>query len=262
MKLLFENWRKYLNESNSGVVVAIFGPSGCGKSRQKDIFKKHGFKELISLVTRPPRGESDAEYEFTTEEDWLKEYEEGNLVNTNKYGGNYYGIRLDDLLSTDKAVLITDETSIDGSKGKEDLKNVAKKHGKTLILAFCAPPDGEELEKRHLDRLESGEYKNKEEYEERLRKAKEEASNIESKIENIGINFYKLYNDDDSEELALKFAQNGEDLEEDFQDDVKKDHPKEKKRLIATGKRKKEAPFVKNPSLKRSKSSPPGFGGS
>ena len=33
------------------------------------------------------------------------------------------------------------------------------------------------------------------------------------------------------------------------------------KRIIATGKRKKEAPFVKNPSLKRSKSSPPGFGG-
>lgn len=50
---------------------------------------------------------------------------------------------------------------------------------------------------------------------------------------------------------------------EDYQKDIAKRHEKEKKRIITTGTNKtKAAPFVKNPETKRSKSSPPGFGGS
>ena len=53
------------------------------------------------------------------------------------------------------------------------------------------------------------------------------------------------------------------ELEEDYQDDVKKGHRKMKIRLIKTGANKyKSAPFVKNPDLKRAKSAPGGFGGS
>ena len=52
-------------------------------------------------------------------------------------------------------------------------------------------------------------------------------------------------------------------LEEDFQDDVKKGHKKMKIRLLKTGGNKtKAAPFDKDPSMDRSKSAPPGFGGS
>ena len=54
-----------------------------------------------------------------------------------------------------------------------------------------------------------------------------------------------------------------EELEEDYQEDVKKSYRKMKIRLITTGANKyKSAPFVKKPDLKRSKSAPAGFGGS
>ena len=201
MKLLFENWRQYLKESKSGRVIAIFGPSGSGKSRQKNIFKKHGWKELVSLVTRPPRGEEDVEYEFTTEEDWLEQNENGELVNTNQYGGNYYGTKLEDFLNAEKAILVTDETSIDGSKGDKDLKNIAAKHGKELILVFSAPPSEEELEKRHKDRLDKGEYKSNEEYEERLARAREESENMQEKVFGFGEDVHIVYNDEDAEKI-------------------------------------------------------------
>ena len=52
-------------------------------------------------------------------------------------------------------------------------------------------------------------------------------------------------------------------IEEDFQQNVKRNHRKMKIRLIGKGgNREKVAPFVKNPSYKRSKSAPGGFGGS
>lgn len=52
-------------------------------------------------------------------------------------------------------------------------------------------------------------------------------------------------------------------LEEDFQEDVKKQHKKMKIRLLKTGGNKtKAAPFNQDPSMERSKSAPVGFGGS
>jgi len=52
-----------------------------------------------------------------------------------------------------------------------------------------------------------------------------------------------------------------EDLDENYQKYVKVTHPRHKKRLIATGEKKNEPPYTKNPSLKRTKSSPVGFQG-
>ena len=202
MKLLFENWRGFLKEGYRGTIIAIFGPSGSGKSRQKNIFKEKGWQEIVSLVTRPPRGETDVEYEFASEEEWLEKKENGELVNTNEYGGNYYGIKLEDFINADKAILVTDETSIDGSKGEDDLKNVAAKHGKELILVFSAPPGEEELESRHRERLETGEYKSEEEFEARVSKAKEEAETMQQKVSNLDANVHTIYNDEEAEKLA------------------------------------------------------------
>lgn len=54
-----------------------------------------------------------------------------------------------------------------------------------------------------------------------------------------------------------------EPLDEDYQQDVKKGHSKMKFRLVGRGQNRfKSAPFVKDPSFKRSKSAPAGFGGS
>ena len=52
-------------------------------------------------------------------------------------------------------------------------------------------------------------------------------------------------------------------VNEDYQSDVTKQHPEAKSRLIGKGGNKtKGSPYIKNPSMKRSKSSPPGLGGS
>jgi len=52
------------------------------------------------------------------------------------------------------------------------------------------------------------------------------------------------------------------DVEEDFQQDVKKKHKRMKIRLIGKGGNKtKAAPYNKDPSTERSKSAPPGSGG-
>jgi hypothetical protein len=52
-------------------------------------------------------------------------------------------------------------------------------------------------------------------------------------------------------------------VEEDFQDSVKKNHKRMKIRLLKTGGNKtKAAPYNQDPSMDRSKSAPPGFGGS
>jgi len=206
MKFLLENWRRFLKEAKGGKIIAIFGPSGSGKSRQKNVFKNHGWQEITSLVTRPPRNETDAEYEFTTEEDWLEKYNNKELINTNKYGENYYGTKLEDFLGADKAILVTDETNIDGSRGENDLKTVAAKYGKELILVFSSPPDEEELERRHKKRLEKGEYKSEEEFEARFSKAKEETKNIKEKMIGLGVKLYAIYNDEDAEKLAQELS--------------------------------------------------------
>ena len=202
MKLLIENWHKYLKENKGGRIIALFGPSGSGKSRQKNIFKQYGWNELVSLVTRPPRSEVDAEYDFTTEEEWLSKKLDGKLVNTNKYGGNYYGTRLEDFLDTDKGILVTDETNVDGSRGEDDLKNVAAKYGKDLILVFSAPPGEKELERRHRSRLEKGEYKTEEEYEDRLSRAREEAESMTNKVESLNAKKFVISGDEEAEALA------------------------------------------------------------
>ena len=73
-------------DMKEGEAIAVVGPSGSGKSRQKKIFTQNGWSEIVSFVTRPPRGDSDAEYEFTTEEEWKSEFEKGNFVSPSLFG--------------------------------------------------------------------------------------------------------------------------------------------------------------------------------
>ncbi len=203
---IFENWRKYLTEAQSGTILAIFGPSGSGKSRQKNIFKQEGWDEIVSFVTRPPRGEEDIEYEFTTQEEWRREFDEGNLVNTNEYGGNFYGTKISDLRDADKAILVTDISNVDGTRGESDLNNVAAREGKRLILIFSAPPAEKELIRRHKERLDSGEYSGSEEFEMRVQKAREESNTMQTKVNGLSAEVYTIYNDEDAKELAENLA--------------------------------------------------------
>ena len=206
MHNLFENWRRFLEENQQGTILAIFGPSGSGKSRQKNIFKDNGWKEIVSFVTRPPRGEEDVEYEFATEDEWKNEFDEGNLVNTNEYGGNFYGTKISDLKNADKAILVTDITNVDGSRGESDLNNVAAREGKRLILLFSAPPAEKELIRRHKERLDSGEYSGPEEFEMRVQKAREESDTMQAKVNGLSAEVHTIYSDEDAEKLARTLA--------------------------------------------------------
>jgi len=199
---ILERWKRYLEEAQSGTILAIFGPSGSGKSRQKNIFKENGWEEIVSYVTRPPRGAEDAEYEFATEEDWKREFDEGNLINTNEYAGNFYGTKISDFRNADKAILVTDISNVDGSRRDQDLNKVAKREGKRLILIFSAPPAAKELIRRHKERLESGEYSSEEEYETRVQKAKEEAEEIQAAIATMSARTHIVYDDEDAEKIA------------------------------------------------------------
>ena len=202
MKNLLEAWRNYLKESNGGTILAIFGPSGSGKSRQKNIFKQNGWDEIISFVTRPPRGEADVEYEFATEEEWKDELDKGNLINTNEYGGNFYGTKISDFRNADEAILVTDITNVDGSRGEQDLNNVAMREGKRLILIFSAPPAEKELIRRHKERLDSGEYSSQEEFDTRVQQAREEADTMQSKVSGLSAEVHTIYSDEEAQKLA------------------------------------------------------------
>ena len=201
-----ENWKRFLSEASEGTVLAIFGPSGSGKSRQKNIFKENGWHEMVSMVTRPRRGDQDVEYNFATEEEWQKEFQEGNLINTNQYGGNFYGVKISDFRNANKAILVTDITNVDGSRGDSDLNKVAEREGKRLILLFSAPPAEKELIRRHKERLESGEYSSTEEYEMRLQKAREESDTMHAKVKGLSAEVHTIYNDEDAQKLARTLA--------------------------------------------------------
>ena len=198
----FKNWKKFITEEKEGAILAIFGPSASGKSRQKNIFKNNGWDEVVSYVTRPPRGESDVEYEFASEEEWKEESDKGNLINKNQYAGNFYGTKISDFRNASNSILVTDITNVDGSRGEEDLKNVAAREGKKLILIFSAPPAAKELIRRHKERLDSGEYSSQEEYETRVQKAKDEASEMNAIVKSIDTQVYTIYDDEDTEKLA------------------------------------------------------------
>lgn len=206
MKDFMENWKRFLSETTGGTVLAIFGPSGSGKSRQKNIFKENGWNEMVSMVTRPRRGDQDVEYNFATEEEWQKEFQEGNLINTNQYGGNFYGTKISDFRNAEKAILVTDITNVDGSRGDNDLNKVAEREGKRLILLFSAPPAEKELIRRHKERMDSGEYSSPEEYEMRIQKAREESDTMYAKVKGLSAEVHTIYSDDDAQELARTLA--------------------------------------------------------
>jgi len=206
VRIVLDKWKRFLEESQKGTILAIFGPSGSGKSRQKNIFKENGWNEMVSLVTRPRRGEKDIEYDFATEEEWQKEFEEKNLINTNRYGGNFYGVRISDFRNATKSILVTDITNVDGSKDENDLNNVAAREDKRLILLFSAPPADKELIRRHKERLDSGEYSDLEEFETRVRKAREESNTMHAKVKGLSVEVHTIYSDDDAQKLARTLA--------------------------------------------------------
>jgi len=168
----------------SRTIIAIFGASGCGKSRMKQAFVNMGFGEVKSFTTRGPRGgsEQDIEYDFTSLSDFLSELQAGELVNVNQYNSEWYGTRLSAFENSEgpkDLVLLTDITSL------HDFFDAVDDSKKKIMFVHCASPPLKELIRRHRARLESGEYKNREEFEQRLTAAVSETKNMEDQVESL-----------------------------------------------------------------------------
>ncbi|MDR0326651.1 MAG: guanylate kinase [Oscillospiraceae bacterium] len=79
----------------AGLLLVVSGPSGAGKSTVlKAVMEKRGDMFFsVSATTRPPRpGETDGcEYYFISPAEFAKMQEEGLLLETGEFAGNWYG---------------------------------------------------------------------------------------------------------------------------------------------------------------------------
>ena len=129
-----------------GLLVSISGPSGTGKgsvlARIKE--KDQSFGTSISVTTREPReGEKDGvDYYFKSKEEFMKMYEEGEILEYDEFVGNYYGtptVALQDMSEAGTDVLM--DLTIAGSMA-------LKENFEQSITIFLLAPSYEELEKR------------------------------------------------------------------------------------------------------------------
>lgn len=130
-----------------GLLIVISGPSGVGKGTVvKEVMKDEELhlSYSTSMTTRDPRaGEVDGkDYFFVSKEEFLKVKEEGGLLESNEFVGNYYGTPkayVEKLRNEGKNVLL--EIDVEGCK------QVVAQEPETLTL-FIVPPSMKELERR------------------------------------------------------------------------------------------------------------------
>ena len=77
-----------------GLLIVVSGPSGSGKGTVNNrLLAMDDFRFSVSATTRAPRpGEIDGvNYFFITKEEFEKRIENGDMLEYNRYSGNYYG---------------------------------------------------------------------------------------------------------------------------------------------------------------------------
>ena len=177
------SWTSFVNENKyRGTVVAVFGPTASGKSVARDVFVREGWDKVVSFTTRPPRPgsseEDQAEYVFISKEKFGDLEKDNRLFNVNSsYAGNSYGTDKYALEESDRSIMITDKTSI------PKLKKEVTALGKKLITVYVTAPP-EELLRRQANRLETGEYQDKEQLAKRMSELKKEIER-EEKVKSL-----------------------------------------------------------------------------
>ncbi len=130
-----------------GLLIVMSGPSGVGKGTVlKKIMDDPDLKLSfsVSMTTREMRpGEQEGvNYYYVTKEEFLKAKEEGELLESAEFVGNYYGTPLKEverLRAAGRNVVL--EIEVQGCK------QVIEKVPDALTV-FIVPPNMEELEKR------------------------------------------------------------------------------------------------------------------
>lgn len=134
-----------------GLLIVISGPSGVGKGTvRKALFERpdHNLVYSISMTTRQPRaGETNGvEYHFVSKEEFLKQIDEGNLLEYAEFCDNYYGTPLDKVneqLESGQEVVL--EIEVQGAmQVKEKMPDG--------VYVFIAPPSMKALEERLTNR--------------------------------------------------------------------------------------------------------------
>jgi guanylate kinase len=132
--------------TNRGLLVVLSGPSGAGKGTiVKALLERLPQIRLsISATTRAPRqGETDGkEYYFISREKFSRMTEEGKMLETAEYCGNFYGTPaapIEEWTSQGNDVIL--EIEVQGGA------NVKKKRPDSVGI-FILPPSREELERR------------------------------------------------------------------------------------------------------------------
>ena len=129
-----------------GLLISVSGPSGTGKGTVLAKVKEAepSFGTSISVTTREPReGEKNGvDYYFKSKEEFMKMYEEGEILEYDEFVGNYYGtptVALQDMSEAGTDVLL--DLTIAGSMA-------LKENFEQSVTIFLLAPSYEELEKR------------------------------------------------------------------------------------------------------------------
>ena len=129
-----------------GLLISVSGPSGTGKGTVLAKVKEAepSFGTSISVTTREPReGEKDGvDYYFKSKDEFMKMYEEGEILEYDEFVGNYYGtptVALQDMSEAGTDVLL--DLTIAGSMA-------LKENFEQSVTIFLLAPSYEELEKR------------------------------------------------------------------------------------------------------------------
>lgn len=75
------------------MILLLLGRSGCGKSTIEEMLINYrGYKKVSTCTTRKRReGELEDSYHFMTKDDFLTHLSNGDFVEWDKYGDNFYG---------------------------------------------------------------------------------------------------------------------------------------------------------------------------
>lgn len=136
-------------KTEKGKIIVLSAPSGSGKSTIiKHLMEKPDLKLgfSISATSRKPRGDEKhgKEYFFLTEEEFIKNIEEGNFVEWEEV---YSGVRYGTLVSEVDRITNSGHNLIMDVDVKGAL-SIKKRYGKEVLTIFIMPPSKEILENR------------------------------------------------------------------------------------------------------------------